>query len=65
MIKMHLIGMAGFHKENFAVEHVIQLIQSFSKTIEHNVQYLRDVKELLKKHEFTTMAYMSILIKNN
>lgn len=65
MIKMHLIGMAGFHKENFAVEHVIQLIQSFSKTIEHNSQYVKDVRELLRKNGFTTMAYMAILIKNN
>ncbi|KHF35040.1 Flagellar biosynthetic protein FliU [Paenibacillus sp. P1XP2] len=65
MIKMHLIGMAGFHKGNFAVEHVIQLIQSFSKTIEHNSQYVKDVRELLRKNGFTTMAYMSILIKNN
>lgn len=65
MIKMHLIGMAGFHKENFSLDHVIKLIQSFAKVIEHNSLYLRDIRELLRKNEYNSMAYMAILIKNN
>lgn len=64
MIKMLLIGMAGFHKENFNTDHVIKLIQSFAKTIEHNNIYLKNVFTLLKTNKFTTMAYMAILIKN-
>ncbi|MUG23697.1 lysine-N-methylase [Paenibacillus macerans] len=65
MIKMHLIGMAGFHKENFSLDHVIQLIYSFSRVVEHNFSYLREVRELLRKNEYNSMAYMAILIKNN
>jgi lysine-N-methylase len=65
MIKMHLIGMAGYHKEDFSVDHVIKLIQSFSKAVEHNSLYLRAVRELLRKNEYNSMAYMAILIKNN
>lgn len=65
MIKMHLIGMSGFHKENFGSEHVVKLIQSFSKTIEHNSLYLREVRELFRKNDFNSMAYMAILIQNN
>ncbi len=64
MIKLHLIGMAGFWKEQFAIEHVLKLVQSFSKTVEHNTQYLRHVYELLHAKGYTTMAYMAILIKN-
>ena len=64
MIKMLLIGMAGFHKENFKTDHVVKLIQSFAKTIEHNNIYLKNVFTLLKSNKFTTMAYMAILIKN-
>lgn len=64
MIKLHLIGMAGFHKENFNLDHVIKLIQSFAKTVEHNSAYLKQVFELLKKYNYNTMAYMAILIKN-
>lgn len=65
MIKMHLIGIAGYHKEQFGLDHVIKLIQSFAKTIEHSSSYLREVRELLHKNGFNTMAYMAILIKNN
>ncbi|WP_405158012.1 flagellin lysine-N-methylase [Paenibacillus sp. FSL H8-0283] len=63
MIKLHLIGMAGFHK-GLNEELVIKLIQSFAKTIEHNSTYLNNVLELLEENGFTSMAYMSILIKN-
>ena len=64
MLKMLLIGMAGFHKENFGTDHVIKLIQSFAKVIEHNNAYLKNVHKLLKANDFNTMAYMAILIKN-
>lgn len=64
MIKLLLIGMAGFYKENFGIEHVIKLIQSFSRTVEHNPNYLKQVFTLLKANGFNTMPYMAILIKN-
>lgn len=64
IIKMFLIGMAGFHKENFGTEHVLKLIQAFSKTIEHNTSYINHMFELLEKNKMNTMAYMAILIKN-
>jgi lysine-N-methylase len=65
MIKMHLIGMAGFYKEKFNEEHIVKLIQSFAKTIEHSNTYLNEVRELIVKNGFNTMAHMAILIKNN
>lgn len=64
MIKLHLIGMAGFHKENFSLDHVVKLIQSFAKTVEHNSKYIKQVFDLLKKGEYATIAYMTIMIKN-
>jgi lysine-N-methylase len=64
MIKMLLIGIAGFHKENFSTDHAVKLIQSFSKTVEHNTAYLKSVFALLKVNNFNTMPYMAILIKN-
>ncbi len=63
LIKMHLIGMAGFHK-GLTVELVIKLVQSFAKTVEHNQQYLHGIAELMRLNGFNTMAYMAILIKN-
>ncbi len=63
MIKMHLIGMARHHK-GLDDDLVIKLIQSFAKTVEHNTAYLHQVYELLQENEFTSMAHMSILVKN-
>ncbi|GGD92199.1 flagellin lysine-N-methylase [Paenibacillus nasutitermitis] len=63
MIKLHLIGMSGYHK-GLSTELVIKLIQSFAKIVEHNKEFLRKVFKLLNVNEFTTMAYMAILIKN-
>jgi len=64
MIKMLLIGMAGYHKEKFGTEHVIKLIQSFSKVIEHANIYVKEAFKLLKEGNMNTLAYMTILIKN-
>lgn len=65
LVKMHLIGMAGYHKENFGSEQIIKLVYSFGRTVEHSSSYLREVRELLRKNEVNSMAYMAILIKNN
>jgi lysine-N-methylase len=62
-IKMHLIGIAGFHK-GINAHLVIKLIQSFGKTMEHDGDYRRDVLEILQKNGCTTMAHMALLIKN-
>ncbi|MBP1992648.1 flagellin lysine-N-methylase [Paenibacillus eucommiae] len=64
LIKLHLIGMSGFHKDAFCIELVLKLIQSFAKSIEHSPLFLRKVYDLLKNNGYTSMAYMSILIKN-
>ena len=64
MIKMLLIGIAGYHKENFGTKQVIKLIQSFAKGIEHSGEYLKHLQELFKKNGMNNLAYMTILIKN-
>lgn len=63
MIKLHLIGMAGFHK-GLNTDQIIKLIQSFAKVVEHNQQYLLNIHRLLTKNGYMNMPYMAILIKN-
>lgn len=63
LIKLHLIGMAGLHK-GLTIELVIKLIQSFAKTIEHNSDYLQNVRKMLQEHNYTTMAHMIVLLKS-
>ncbi len=65
MIKLQLIGMAGYHQNSFNTNHVLKLIQSFAKTVEHSSAFLQELKDLLREKGFTSMAYMAILIKNN
>jgi lysine-N-methylase len=64
LIKMHLIGMAGHYKEDFNLDHVVMLIQSFARVVEHNSKYLRNIFELLKNNNYISMAYMAVFIKN-
>jgi lysine-N-methylase len=64
LIKLHLIGISGYYKQEFSEDHVIKLIQSFSKVVEHNSLYLRHVSDLMKKNGYNTMSYMTILLKN-
>ncbi|MDP4179495.1 MAG: flagellin lysine-N-methylase [Bacillota bacterium] len=63
LIKMNLIGIAGYHK-GLTDQQVIRLIQSFAKAIEHNVTYLNAIKNILKENDYNKMTYMAILIKN-
>ena len=63
MIKLHIIGMAGYHK-GFNDDLTLKLIQCFSKVILHNNEYIQYIIKLLKDHEYDSLAYMSILVKN-
>lgn len=64
MIKTHLIGMAGYHKNSFNTDLVIKLIYSFGRVIEHNSTYVYMISEKLKQKDLKTLAHLSILIKN-
>ncbi|MFC3772837.1 flagellin lysine-N-methylase [Paenibacillus sp. GCM10012303] len=64
LIKMHLIGIARYAKEQFSVDFVIKFMQSFSKTVEHNNMFFSNAYSLLEKHNYKTMAYMAIMIRN-
>jgi lysine-N-methylase len=63
LIKLHLVGMAN-HNEGLTSEMVIKLIQSISKTFEHNKQFLYKIMKLIKDNNFMNLTYMSILIKH-
>lgn len=64
MIKLHLIGMTGHYKENFTVDHVVKLIYSFARAIEHTPIYLYKISQNLREKELSSLAHLAILIKN-
>lgn len=47
--KEFLIVLSVYYKENFSEDIAVNLIQSFSKTIEHNQAYIDNMLELLRK----------------
>lgn len=63
MIKMHLIGIAGFRR-GLSTDACVKLVQSLAKTVEHSPQYLRRMLKVLQENGYTNMAYMAILIIN-
>jgi lysine-N-methylase len=63
LIKIHLIGMANHH-QGLSVELTIKLIQSLSKTFEHNKIYFEEILALIKGNNLMTLTYMCILIKH-
>lgn len=63
IIKVHLIGMAGYNK-GLNEDIVIKLISTFTKVVDHNIVFLKDIAKQLKKKNYNTLAYMTIMIKN-
>jgi lysine-N-methylase len=64
IIQTVLIGLAGFHKENFATGHVIQVIQSFTKAFEHSLTFPERALQILAEKGVATCAGFAILVRN-
>lgn len=63
LIKIHLIGMANHH-QTLTKDLVIKLVQSLSKTFEHNKLYFTEIMKVIKDNDLMRLTYMSMLIKN-
>ncbi len=59
-----LIGMAGFHKSSFGVDHVIRAVQSCTKTFEHSVTFPGLAMEILASKRMTTAASLCVLVQD-
>jgi len=59
VIKGLLIGMAGHYRESFAAEHVVKLVQCFSKKAEHSAKFLCGIN-----HDLASAGGMALLLKN-
>lgn len=64
LIKGLLIGLAGQHRDNFAPEHVVKVIQSISKISEHSPAYLQGVLQLLEERNLKSAYGMAVLLRN-
>lgn len=59
-----LIGVAGHHKEAFAEEHVVQVVQSFCRAVEHNHLVLDSITELMVYLQLDNLQGMAVLLKS-
>ncbi|WP_183790116.1 flagellin lysine-N-methylase [Tunturiibacter gelidoferens] len=58
-----LVGMAGYRREAFGEEHVVKLVQSFSKTVEHSPSYLKDINQLIESRGLGDPQGIAMLLK--
>ncbi|WP_424767737.1 flagellin lysine-N-methylase [Paenibacillus sp. sgz302251] len=62
LIKLHLIGMMGYHKTSFSIDHVVKVIQSYSRTVEHAADELRRFLTYFNEKEYSNLETMSNLV---
>lgn len=58
-----LVGLAGHYREQFGVQHVVKLIQAFSKAMEHNPSFLVQSNEFLRTRNLANPQGMVTLLK--
>lgn len=64
LMKGLLIGVSGFHGEDFAMEHVIHTVQSASKHFDHHPEFPRLAFELLAQSNLHGLHGAAILLRN-
>jgi len=64
VMKALLIGMSGYHKAGLTTDHVIKLIQSYTKTFEHSTAFPPRAIEILKNRGIHNAVTMAVLIQN-
>ncbi len=63
LIRGLLIGMAGRYREKFCEDHVVRVVQSFSKAVEHNPNYLKEINRFMEDRNLCNPEGMAALLK--
>jgi lysine-N-methylase len=59
-----LIGAAGYHKGGFSGEHVVKVIQSFSRAVEHYPKVLTSMHRYVCSRNLHSLLGMAIILKH-
>jgi lysine-N-methylase len=59
-----LIGAAGYHKGAFDGEHLVKVIQSFSRTVEHYPKVLKSMHKYICSRDFHSLPGMAVILKH-
>ncbi len=63
LLKMHLIGLSSFHR-GLTGDLVVKLVQSFSRTFEHDYTFFERTLEALKERVSCDLPTLSVLLKH-
>ena len=64
LMKGLLIGVAGFHREQFSASHVVHAVQAASKHFEHHTEFLTEAHALLVEKHLDSQLGLAILLRN-
>jgi lysine-N-methylase len=64
LMKGLLIGVAGFHREQFSESHVVHAVQAASKHFEHHTEFLNEAHALLVDKHLDGQLGLAILLRN-
>lgn len=64
LIKGLLIGVAGWYREAFSIEHVVQTVQVASKHFEHHPKQLDGIQEVLRSRNLDNARGLTMLLRN-
>lgn len=61
-IRTLLVGMAGFHGAAFATDHVVRLVQSYSRMVDHHAEFLSAAGGLLESRNLVDAGSLAGLL---
>ena len=64
LMKGLLVGVAGFHREQFSAAHVVHTVQAAAKHFEHHPEFLSSAYSLLVESRMDGARGMAILLRN-
>jgi lysine-N-methylase len=64
LLKGLLIGVAGFHREQFSARHVVHTVQAAAKHFEHHPEFLNEAHALLVESRMDGARGLAILLRH-
>jgi lysine-N-methylase len=58
-----LIGMSGHYKEEFDTAHVVKLVQSLAKTLEHSRRAIEQIAEFVEMRKLNSPQGIALLLR--
>ncbi len=65
MLKVLAVGMAAQYRENFGLDHLTKLVQSFSKAYEHNRAVRMAILEFVERNELSRTQNLAVMLRDS